>query len=71
MQGPLKGPGRFFWGCFNALSCFLSHIFKHSDKRNWIKNIVDQILGGRLLPPPPPWIRHCVSTVIPLFSRFV
>ena len=29
-QGPWK-----LQGCLNALSCYLSHIFKHSDKK-WI-----------------------------------
>ena len=32
VQGPLKGPGSS-GGCFNALSCNLSLIFKHSDKK--------------------------------------
>ena len=36
-------------------SCYLSRIFKHSDTKLNLKNIVDPILGGaRLLRPPPP-----------------
>ena len=31
---------------FNALSCYLSLIFKHFDNKNRYKNIVDTILGG-------------------------
>ena len=34
-------------GVFDALSCYLSLIFKHSDTTWDLKNIVDQILGGR------------------------
>ena len=40
-------------GCFNALSCYLSLIFKHSDFFLMdLKNIVDPILGGGAVAPP-------------------
>ena len=39
---------------FDALSCYLSPILKHSDTKWDLKNTVDQILGGggHLLRPP-------------------
>ena len=48
-------------GLFNALLCYLSVLFKHSDKKYWLKkHIVDPILVGEAVgracctPPPPP-----------------
>ena len=35
--GPLKGPGSCRVVLMLALSCYLSLIFKHSDKKNWEK----------------------------------
>ena len=37
----------------DALSCYLSLIFKHSDTKWDTKNIVDQILGGGVPDAPP------------------
>ena len=42
-------------GGFDALSCNLSLIFKHSEyKMEYKTNIVYQILGGAPAAPPPP-----------------
>ena len=53
----------FFFFSFNALSCYLSLIFKHSHTK-WDKktHIVDQILGGRNRRPPlnPPLHRTTI-----------
>ena len=38
---------------FDALLCYLSHIFKHSDTKWDFINIVDQILGGGVPVAPP------------------
>ena len=44
----------------DALSCYLSLNFKHSDTKWDFKKTVDNFFGGRLLRPPPPVsIRLC------------
>ena len=53
VQGPLKGPGSSI-GFINALSCYLSLIFKHSDTKLDLKKTVDPILGGGGAPVAPP-----------------
>ena len=42
----------------DALSCYLSHILKHSDTRLDLKN-GDQFMGGGGGCCAPAWIRHC------------
>ena len=52
-QTHFRHAGVQLWGCFNALSCYLSLIFKH--EKLDLKNIVDPKLGGaRLLRPLDP-----------------
>ena len=51
-----QGSTGLFW-CSLVLS--EPYFFKHSHKKKWLKNIVDPILGGRLLRPLDPpliWI---------------
>ena len=51
---PLRPGSRAPLGFFDALSCYLSLIFKHSDAKRVKKHTVDPILGewgARLLPP--------------------
>ena len=58
VQGPFKGPGSLGGGGgrgVNALSCYLSLIFKHSDTKWDLKkrNLVDQILVEHVPTAPP------------------
>ena len=55
-QSPLRPGSRALeaLGGFDALSCYPSLIFKHSDTKWEKKNIVDQILGGGWAPVAPP-----------------
>ena len=41
-------------GGFDALLCYMSQIFKHSDTKWDLKNTVSNFRGARLLPPAPP-----------------
>ena len=57
IQGLPNDPGSS--RVLDALSCCLSLILKHSDRKFDFKNIVDQILEGVHACCTPAWIRYC------------
>ena len=68
--GPLKGPGSS--RVLDALSCYLSLIFRHSDtKWDW-KNIYSRskFRGASMIAPPPPPVASSSGPATGLLNQF-